>query len=796
MKLSKSFLSDYVDIKDISTQEIADQMTNIGNEYESISKISDATNIVIGYVRDIKMHPDSDHLHVCQVEIKKDEIIQIVCGAPNVDKGQKVLVSLPGAILPGGVEIKKGVIRGVESNGMICSLNELGLESKYQKEEDKTGIHVLDKDAPIGEDGIKYLGFDDETIDFELTANRSDLYSVLGMAYEVGAIYSKKVNDIELSYQPTKEKIEDYLDLDIQTDNCPLYLATMVRDVTIKESPKFIQTRLIASGIRPINNVVDISNYVMLEVGQPLHFFDYKTLGNKIVVRMAKEKEKITTLDNQERELSENDIVIANKKETVALAGVMGGLNSEVEQDTKDIVIESAIFDPYSIRMTANKILRSEASSRFEKGLDPKRTYMAIKRACHLLEKYADGKVVTGIRIHDKVAKEETKIEISQEKINRVLGMNLTTQEISNVWQRLDFPYEIKNKVFTVTVPSRRLDIKIKEDLIEEVGRIHGISDLVSTIPAFPCESGGYEENYYKQKLLKERMMALGLSEVRTYSLTSFANCNTYHATKTTPIALSLPMSEDRKYLRTTLIPSLIEVANYNTSRKNNDIWIYEISNVYSKEQEETKEQTYLSGLIYGEYLSSSWQHKKEVADFYLLKAMMENILEYIGVSRRYSFDTENLPEEYHPYQSARIVVDHKPIGYFGKIHPSQNKNAYYVFELNLTELFQVKVRPIKNKEVSKYPSIVKDVAFILDKDILAENVIDTIKKACGRLLTDITIFDYYVGENMEENKKSLAFKLTFMDMTRTLSDEEVMVLFHKAIEKVEQTYHGVLRDK
>ena len=796
MKLSKSFLCDYVDVEDKNIKEIADEMTNVGNEYESIGKISTATNVVVGYVRECEMHPDSDHLHVCQVEIKKDEVVQIVCGAPNVSKGQKVLVSLPGAVLPGNFEIKKGVIRGVESNGMICSLSELGLESKYQSEEDKSGIHVLDEDAPIGEDGIKYLGFDDEFIDFELTANRSDLHSVLGMAYEVGAIYSKKVKDVDMSYNATKEKIESYVDISVETDNCPLYLACMVKDVEIKESPKFIKTRLISSGIRPINNVVDISNYVMLELGQPLHFFDYKTLGDKIIVRMAENNEEVVTLDGQTRILNENDIVIANKKEAVGLAGVMGGLNSEVENTTKDIVIESAIFNPINIRNTANKILRSEASMRFEKGLDPKRTYMAIKRACHLLEKYANGKVISGMMVHDKAKQEETQIKITLEKINKVLGMNLVVSDVSNVWDRLDFPYTVKGEEFSVLVPSRRLDIKIKEDLIEEVGRIHGIKDLVSKLPAFESENGGYEKDYYKQKLLKERLSGLGLNEVRTYSLTSLKDINTYNSLEKDAITLQLPMSEERKYLRTSLIPSLIEVANYNTSRKAKDVFVYEISNVYFKEEDEFKEKTLVSGLLFGEYLGNDWQHKKETVDFYLLKGVIENILEYMGFQNRYTFDTNSLPLEFHPYQAARVLIDRKEVGYFGRIHPNQNKNAYFVFELDFNKLFDVKVRPIKNKEVSKYPSIVKDFAFLLDRDVLAADVVETIKKACGRMLQDVKIFDYYVGENIDNTKKSLAFKLTFMDMTKTLSDEEVMVLFHKAIEMVEKKHQGVLRDK
>ena len=394
MKLSRNFVSDYVDI-DVDIKTLAEDMTGIGNEYDFCGKLIPATKLVIGEVLECEDHPDSDHLHVCKVNVG-DEILQIVCGAPNVRAGLKVIVALDGAILPGGT-IKKGVIRGQESNGMLCSMAELGLEHKFLTEKDVNGIHELPGDAPVGEDAVSYLKLDDEVIDFELTSNRGDLLSILGMAYEIGALYDKKVKDIDLSFEENDEDIYDSFEIDIQTENCPLFLAKKVKNVVIKESPDFIKNRLIASGIRPINNVVDISNYVMLETGQPLHYYDSNRLGNYLAVRMASDGEKLTTLDNQERILSSSDIVIATDKEAVGLAGVMGGLTTEIEEDTKDIIIESAIFHPTLIRKTSKKILRSEASTRFEKGLDPKRTYMAILRSCHLLQKYADAEIVGGM---------------------------------------------------------------------------------------------------------------------------------------------------------------------------------------------------------------------------------------------------------------------------------------------------------------------------------------------------------------------------------------------------------------
>ena len=395
MILSTNFVKDFIDLDDdIDVKKIAEDMTRVGNEYDSAEKLINATNLTIDEIIECEPHPDSDHLHLCKVNIGS-EVLDIVCGAPNARKGIKVIVAKVGAELPGNIKIKKGNIRGQESNGMLCSLYEIGIDKKFLSEEDKNGICELQEDAPIGADPIKFLELDDNVIDFELTANRGDLLSVLGMAYELSAIYDKEVKLPEISHKEYGEDISKEFETKIETDNCKLFLTRKAKDVVIKESPRFIQNRLIACGIRPINNVVDISNYVMLELGQPLHFYDANRLGNRILVRMAEDGEKLITLDNQERNLTSEDIVITDGQKTVGLAGVMGGLTTEVEEDTNSIIIEAAIFDSVKVRKTSNKILRSEASNRFEKGLDPARTYMAMERACQLLEKYADAKIVT-----------------------------------------------------------------------------------------------------------------------------------------------------------------------------------------------------------------------------------------------------------------------------------------------------------------------------------------------------------------------------------------------------------------
>ena len=785
MKLSRKFVSDYIDIP-VDTKTLAENMTGIGNEYDSCGPLLDCSTLVIGKVLECSDHPDSDHLHVCKVDIGS-EVLDIVCGAPNVRKDLKVIVATAGTTLPGGV-IKKGVIRGVESNGMLCSIAELGLENKFLKEEDIKGIHELPANAPIGEDAIKYLGLDDEVIDFELTSNRGDLLSILGMAYEIGALYDKKVKDIDLSYKEEKEKID--FSLDIKTPNCPLFLVKKVTGVTIKESPDFIKNRLIASGIRPINNVVDISNYVMLETGQPLHYYDSDRLGNKIIVRQAENNEKLTTLDNEERILDNTDIVIATDKEAVGLAGVMGGLTTEIEEDTKNITIEAAIFDATSIRKTSKKILRSEASNRFEKGLDPKRTRMAIERSCHLLEKYADAKILSGIVEYNKLETSDKEIEITVEKINKILGMDISKEEIIKIFERLAFSVKDKKDSLIVTVPTRRIDISIEEDLIEEVGRIYGIDNIVGKKMMLPIKPGYVNK---KNRAIRNKLADLGLNETLSYALTKESNVGIFTNDTFEPVKVLDPMSEDRNTLRYSLIPSLIDIYNYNKARGNKDICIYEIGKGFSKIDDTYHEENKLAILMTGIYNLGITDKK---VNFYTIKGIVEEVLEYLGYKNRYSFVVKELPKELHPGQSASIILNNTNIGIIGKVHPSVLKDDLYVAEINLDKLFSFRTKGMQYKEISKFPGVKKDVAFIVDKKINANEIIDVIKKAGGRLLTNIKIFDVYVGENVADNEKSIAFSLTFEDPTKTLNDEEVMQIFNKIITEVENKLKVKVRDK
>ena len=777
MKLSTNFLKDYIDI-DVDVKQLAEDMTRVGNEYDSASNLINATKLVIGQITECEPHPDSDHLHLCKVNIGT-EVLDIVCGAPNARTGLKVIVALDGAVLPEKT-IKKGMIRGQESNGMLCSIAELGLEHKFLKPEDSEGIAELGEDAEIGGDPIKYLQMDDGVIDFELTANRGDLLSILGMAYEVGAIYDKKVKDVDLKHKESGEDINKTFKTEVKTENCSKLLVKKVEDVKIEESPIFIKNRLIASGIRPINNVVDISNYVMLELGQPLHFYDADKLGNKLVVRMAEDGEKLTTLDNVERTLTSEDIVIADATHGVGLAGVMGGLETEVEPDTKNIIIESAIFDSVKVRKTSKKIVRSEASNRFEKGLDPERTTMAIERACKLLEEYAGGTVVTGTVEYDKTNNKEKEIEITFKNINDVLGTVIPNEEILNVFRKLGFSYKVNGETIKVTVPTRRLDISIKEDLIEEVSRIYGVDNIEGKLPIVPMRKGSYDKT---QREIRNKMIALGLKETLTYVLINDKEVNGYTLDKFEPLKLLDPITEDRNTLRYSMIPSLYKVYEYNKAREQKDISIFEIGKGFYKKGEVYGEDTKLCVLMSGKY--STGLNNNKTVDFYVIKGIAEEVLDYLGYSGRYSFMKQEMPKEMHPGQSAMINVNGSNIGMIGKIHPSVTKDDVYVLEINLDELFTKKVGKMKYKEFSK---------FVVDKKSVSKDIEKVIKSAGGSLLTNIEVFDVYTGVGVGIDKKSIAYSLTFSDMKKTLTDEEINGLMDKIIDAVSKKCGAELR--
>ena len=787
--INLEWVSDYIDISDLTPKELAKKVTESDINVEKVIT-NHIDNLVIGEVVECVNHPDSDHLHICKVDIGS-EVLQIVCGAPNVRVGLKAIVALVGAVLPGDFEIKKSKIRGVESNGMLCALYELGLEDKNDETYSK-GIYEGASNLKVGEDALKALDLESTVLELDIHKHRNnDCYYHIGFAYIVSAILNRKVTLPDISFKEITDSVDKHFSLEVATNKCSYYLAKMVKNVTIKESPSFIKKRLIAAGMRPINNVVDISNYVMLEFGQPLHFFDYDKLGAKVLVRDAKEEEEITTLDNKMRNLTNNDIVITDTINPVCIAGVMGGIDTEVTDNTKTILIESAIFDPVSIRNTAARLnLRSEASIRYGKGLNYEYTEMAIKRACHLLEKYADAQILSGIVKYDNIDKEPKVVTFKASEVNNLLGIEIREADMEKEMDRLGFAYTLKDQIFTVTIPNRRLDIEPNvNDIAEEIVRLYGYHNLTATLPVVSIKKGEYKGDIKYRKYISKRLRMKGLTETKTYTLVSPDMAELFCYDKKEKLVLPNPMSVDKSVVRTTIIPSLINVYNYNKARKVEDIFLYEISKTYDKNyQEESK----IAGLLKGNIVKSSWNGNIK-CDFYVVKGIVEDILNSLGFTNRYTFIPAKLPN-LHPGVSASILLDGEMLGIIGRVHPNTLKDEVYIFELSLNKLMR-KVKPIKFKEPAKYPSIQKDVAFLIDRSINASEIEKMIKKSSSRLLKDISVFDVYLGDNIASDKKSIAFKLTYLDDAKTLTDEEVMNDFHQMIEKVTKEFNCEIRD-
>lgn len=788
--ISMNWVKDYVDLDGIDLKDLAVQVTKGGLNIEGVID-HHIDNLVVGEVLECVDHPDSDHLHVCKVNDGKT-VRQIVCGASNVREGIKVIVALPGCILPGDFQIKEGKIRGVESNGMICALFELGLEEKND-ETYAAGITELPDTSKVGEDPLKVLGLDDTIYDLDNHKRRNnDCYYHIGFAYEVATVLNKRVHLPESDYHEIDESIKDKFSLDVETKKCPYYIAKMVKNVKIGESPEFIKNRLKSAGMRSINNIVDISNYVMLEYGQPLHFFDYDKLGQHVLVRDAVDGEEIITLDGKNRKLTENDIVITDGEKPVCIAGVMGGENTEVDESTTTVLIESAIFDAVSIRLTAQRLdLKSEASIRYGKGLNFEYTDEAIKRACFLLEKYASGEVLKDEIKHDVIDKSEKRVDFTKNDINKMLGIELTDEDVKTELTRLDFGYTYENGIFHVVIPRRRLDVEANiNDIAEEIGRFYGYENLVSKVPRVPIRLGRYADDVRLRKMVSTRLRASGLNEAKTYTLTSPEMAKMFKYDNLENVILPNPMSVDKSVVRTSILPSLINVFDYNKARKVNDILIYEIAKTYDINYNET---TKAAILMSGNYLTNGVLGINVKVDFFVLKGIVENLLDYLGFKNRYSFVQANDLPEMHPNMSARIMLDRNEIGIIGRVHPSIKKDEIYVCELNLNSLLS-RVKPIKYKTASKYPSIEKDFAFIVNNDVTNAEMKEAIKKSAGRILDSVNIFDIY--ENIEEGKKSMAYKLVFKDETRTLSDEEVMVVFNKVIKDIETKFDAKLRNQ
>ena len=795
MLVSLEWLKDYVNTQDLASEVLAEKITRSGIEVDAvIDRASGMEKVVVGHVVSKEKHPEADKLNICQVDVGEAELQQIICGAPNVDAGQKVIVARPGAHLPGGIKIKKAKLRGHESNGMICSLQELGVEGKLVPKAYAEGIYVLPADATPGADALELLGLRDTVLELGLTPNRSDALSMLGVAYEVGAILSEEVKYPEISYSTSSEKAEDVLKLRVEDAQAnPMYVAKVVKNVKIAESPMWLQHRLMAAGVRPHNNVVDVTNYILMEYGQPLHAFDYDALATgEIVVRKATEGEKITTLDDQERTLKASDLVITNGKEPVAIAGVMGGANSEVTDNTTTVVIESAYFDGLTVRQTSRDLgLRSDASARFEKGVDPNRVIPAAERAAALLAELAGGEVLEGTCIVDELDKSPARVVVSPDFINERLGMKISLEDMLSILNRLKFGVEAANGLLIIDVPTRRQDIKIEEDIVEEIARLYGYDEIPMTLPE-GAQVGRLTPYQEKRRVVRNFMEGAGLYQAVTYSLTSDALSQRF-ALKAEPVTrLLMPMSEERSTLRQSLIPHLIEAAAYNVARKADNVALYEIGSVFLGQTAEELpfEEEHVAAVLTGKWVDHAWQGEHKAVDFFVLKGIVEGVIGKLGLSERISFAKAEV-DGLHPGRTASILLDGEQVGIIGGLHPAEEKawgvKETYVMEMNLVALLEASSNeaPLGYTPVPRFPAMSRDIALVLDRATAAGEVVSVIRAANVKLLKDIRVFDVYEGEKMEAGKKSVAFSLTYFDPERTLTDEEVVAAHNKVLKAI-----------
>lgn len=808
MLVSLNWLKKYVDYGQLTPEELAEKITKSGIEVDGIEHIvsEKSENVVVGYVKECKQHPNADKLKLCQVEVGDECPLQIICGAPNVAEGQKVVVAKPGAVLPGNFKIKKVKLRGIESNGMICSLKELGVGEEFIPKQFEEGIIELQEDAVIGETVDNMLNLDDAILEFDLTPNRADALSMIGVAYEVAAILDVAIQLPKPEVETTKENAKELVKVSVENEDlCPYYGAYVIQDVTIKPSPLWMQNYLLAAGTRPINNVVDITNYVLLEYGQPLHAFDYDLVGTKeIVVRRAKDKETMVTLDDQERILTSENLLITDGKNGIALAGVMGGAETEVNEKTKNVLLEAAYFDGQAVRKTVRDTgLRSEASSRFEKGVDPNRVKEAGLRACELLVKYADGKVATGLAEFDVLNRTEKEIGMNANEVNRRLGTEITVEEMEYILQKLRFSFERNGEDFTVSIPTRRGDITIFEDMLEEVARIYGYDLLPYTLPSNASKAGGLTDAQYLKRRIKQFLEGVGLSEAITYSLLNKENVHSFISPEQkdsfVPVALKMPMSEDHQYLRLSLVPELIQRLSYNVARKQSDIALYEVGSVFLTEEttltEQPKEQLRLSGALTGNWILHPWQTEVKQVDFYVVKGIVEGLFQHIR--RHVSFEQATL-DGMHPGRCAIVKVDGNVIGFMGQVHPAYAKKHdlkdSYIFDLNLEYLLETTKMEPHYTAIPKFPSVIRDIAFVVDKDVVAGAIQSEIKEAGAPLVTRVEAFDVYAGENLAANEKSIAFKMDFQDPDKTLTDKEVDETFHKIVEAINAKFNAYIR--
>lgn len=817
MKVSTDWLSQYVSLEQVDIAELAEKITRSGIEIDDVESRNKGVSeqVVVGYVKHKEKHPDADKLNICTVDAGQGEDLQIVCGAKNVDVGQKVPVALVGAKLPGGLEIKKAKLRGVVSQGMICSAKELGLNDKLLPKEQQEGILVLPGDSKVGTSIALLLKLDDQVLDFDLTPNRSDCLSMLGAAYEVAAILGREIKlpEPESKLIEASESAEDKIQVKIESPElCDRYAVRVISGVEIKPSPLWLQSRLMAAGIRPINNIVDITNYVMLEYGQPLHAFDAdKIAGKAIGVRTARDGEKLVTLDGQERTIEPGALLIVDGEDRpVGLAGVMGGLHSEVTDSTHTIVLESAKFDGGSIRKTSRQLgLRSEASQRFEKEVDPARVIPALNQAALMMNELAGGLVLKGIVQTVVREAEEKTITLSLNKVNDYLGTQISMLEAKTILMRLHLDCaESGHNELTVSVPTRRGDITRDVDLIEEVARIYGYDNIPTTAIEGVTTAGGYTKPQALRRALRQLLVHGGWQETMGYSFIREDAAGRFPSLGSGggEARLAMPMSEDRSVLRGSLLPGLIDMAQYNRNRKQEDLALFEIGTVFQALDEKLavkpRELPVLGLLLSGNRGVKRWNTLAEKVDFFDLKGALEVVFTSLGLKDRVRYVADS-PQGYHPGRSASLYLhmgaeDELRLGTLGQLHPELQREMdledTYVAELLLEPLFNQVAGTVSYRDLPRFPAMQRDIAVVVDQAVEAGSLLELIKQTAGEWLEHAEVFDVFTGSKLGEGKKSVALSLVYRHMERTLTDEEVAKAHESVIQALEQTFAAELR--
>ncbi len=784
MKITYNWLKEFIDIDDLSPQEVADILTDVGIEVDSVRYAAEnLEKVVTGKIIEITKHPNADRLRICQVDVG-DTVLQIVTGADNVYEGAVVPVALHGSKLPIGVRIKKSKLRGVVSNGMLCSEEELGLS------ESSSGIMILPEDTPIGKDIKEVLGLDDWVIEYEITTNRPDALSVLGIARELRAALGRNIKLPETSYETGDFEAKDEASLEVlDPAACPRYEGFVVKGIENRESPLWMKVRLYLVGLRPINAVVDVTNYVMYELGQPLHAFDLDKLkGREVVVRRAKNGEKIVTLDGVERELSKDDLVIADAEKPVAIAGVMGGEGSGTDFNTVNLFLESAHFDPMTVRKTSKRLgLSTDSSYRFERGADIEACTFAAERALHLIQKLTGGKVAKGnLSFYPKPYTPKV-IVFSPEKAVKLLGVHIPARKSAEILTNLGFTVKKEQDYLVVKVPSwRKYDVSREVDLIEEVVRIYGMKNVVSTYPLMHSE---VERNfgYFRVERVKEVLSDLGLNEAINYSFIGEKLYSKFGLPVEKLVKIKNPLSEEWVYMRNYIFPSLVQNAVNNINRNEKDVFLFEVAKVFIPENGELPtEKLKLGFLITGKIPEGLWSWRK--VDFYDLKGIVETLSELLKVPLE--FKATDSYRFLHPGQSAEVLLGGKPVGFVGKLHPDVNeafdiKEEIFVGEVDLEELLKAS-NEVKTefKPIPKFPPVMRDIAVLVDRETPVAEVEKVIREN-AKFLEKLTLFDVYEGKGIPEGKKSVAFSLTFRTPDKTLSDDEINKILSAIIDSL-----------